>query len=172
MDHLWTPWRSTYMEAKKAPGECVFCAAFRTVEDDEARLVIHRGESCFVILNRYPYTSGHLMIVPNGHVSRLSASTPESSGEMMSLARDAERILENVYKPDGINIGMNLGAAAGAGIQQHIHLHVLPRWFGDANFITSIGDTRIIPESLDETYAKLRGEFAKLEPVGAVTRGE
>ena len=102
------------------------------------------------------------MIVPNEHVSKLSASTSESSQEMMALARDAERILENVYKPDGINLGMNLGAAAGAGIQQHIHLHVLPRWFGDANFITSIGDTRIIPESLEETYTKLRVEFDKL----------
>lgn len=163
MDHLWTPWRSTYINAKKGPGECIFCRAFSNPQDDEANLVVHRGTECFVLLNRYPYTSGHLMIVPNEHVSRLRQSSHSSSLELIVLARDAEQILETLYRPDGENLGMNLGAAAGAGIQEHIHLHILPRWFGDANFMTAIGEARIIPESLEHTYAKVRAEFTKLK---------
>ncbi len=163
MDHLWTPWRSTYMEAKKTPGECVFCRAFRQPADDEENLVVYRGETCFVILNRYPYTTGHLMIVPNEHVSRLMASSPASSREMIELTRCAERILESIYKPDGLNLGMNLGSAAGAGITEHIHMHVLPRWLGDANFMTAVGDTRIMPEGLEITYEKVRRGFETLK---------
>lgn len=162
MDYLWTPWRSTYIKAKKEPGGCIFCRAFSNPQDDETNLVVYRGQECFVLLNRYPYTSGHLMIVPNEHVSRLNGSTRASSLEMIVLARDAERVLENIYHPDGVNLGMNLGAAAGAGIQEHIHLHVLPRWFGDANFMTAVGQARIIPESLEDTYAKVRSEFVKV----------
>ncbi len=163
MDHLWTPWRSTYMERKNSAPDCVFCVAASNPEDDEKRLVVHRGQSCFVILNRYPYTSGHLMIVPYDHVSKLGATTAEASAEMMTLARQAERIIEAVYRPDGLNMGLNVGAAAGAGISQHLHLHVLPRWSGDANFMTTVGDARIIPEALQDTYAKIRKAFADLE---------
>ncbi len=147
------------MKEKKDKGICIFCQAAANRDDTET-LVLHRGEHCFVILNRYPYTSGHLMIAPFAHVPRLTAITEEASAEMMRLARFAETAIEKCYQPDGLNLGMNLGEAAGAGIEQHIHLHVLPRWKGDANFMTSIGDTRIIPEALDVTYERLSGEFA------------
>lgn len=136
--------------------------AARNPGDDEKTLVVHRGEHCFVILNRYPYTSGHLMIVPYDHVSKLEAATPGSTGELMVLARQAEQVLEAIYKPDGLNLGMNLGVAAGAGIEQHLHLHVLPRWSGDANFMTTIGHSRVIPEALEDTFRKVSLGFAAL----------
>ena len=158
MAHLWTPWRSTYMKAKHEANQCVFCAAAEGTADEDS-LLIYRGEHCFVILNRYPYTSGHLMIAPYRHVSRLLQVGSEVTGEMMGLARLAEQNLEEIYHPDGLNLGMNLGEAAGAGIEQHIHLHVLPRWKGDANFMTTVGGVRIMPEDLDETYRKLRPKF-------------
>ncbi len=159
MDHLWTPWRATYIESHKEPGVCVFCLAAAQPEQDREHLVVHRADHCFVILNRYPYTSGHLMIVPYQHVSKLVLTTPAASAQMMDLARAAEEILDSVYQPDGLNLGLNAGAAAGAGIAQHLHLHMLPRWSGDANFMTSIGNTRIIPESLDRTFEKLHHGF-------------
>ena len=159
MSHLWTPWRSTYMTAKKDKSRCIFCAAAEGSADEES-LLIYRGEFCFVILNRYPYTTGHLMIAPYQHVSRLLQVTQEVTDEMMRLARLAEQNLEDVYRPDGLNLGMNLGEAAGAGIEQHIHLHVLPRWKGDANFMTTVGAVRIMPEALVETYRKLKPKFA------------
>ncbi len=161
MDYLWTPWRSTYMEAKRTSYECVFCVAARDPANDSENLVVYRGQECFVILNRYPYTSGHLMVVPYAHVSTLDMATEASTGEMMQLAREAEQVLENVYKPDGLNLGMNIGSAAGAGIAQHLHLHVLPRWSGDANFMTTVGHARIIPEALEDTYRKLKAGFAE-----------
>lgn len=114
-----------------------------------------------VMLNKYPYTSGHLMIAPFAHVSRLAGLTETGAEEIMQLTRRAEQVLEGTYHPDGLNLGMNLGEAAGAGIDQHIHMHVLPRWNGDANFMTAIADTRIIPEALEDTYSKLRDGFAK-----------
>jgi ATP adenylyltransferase len=158
MDHLWTPWRSTYIKAKK-DDLCIFCIAASST-DDEKTLVIHRARLNFIILNRYPYTSGHLMIAPYEHVSRLQALDETVTAEMMSLARSAERVLEVVYRPHGLNMGLNLGEAAGAGIEQHLHLHALPRWKGDANFMTSVGNTRIVPETLDETYKKIKAGFA------------
>ena len=160
MWHLWAPWRSTYMNANKKLQRCIFCVAAESAADEE-NLVVYRARFTFAILNRYPYTSGHLMIAPYEHVSRLSQAAEEASEEMMRVARRAERILENVYRADGLNIGMNLGEAAGAGIEQHIHLHVLPRWTGDANFMTSVATTRVLPEGLDETFAKLRQAFAE-----------
>jgi ATP adenylyltransferase len=161
MKHLWTPWRSTYATRKVPSGQCIFCAAL-TSPDDTDNYVLHRAAHNFVILNRFPYSSGHLMIAPNVHVSRLSDVTEEASQEMMHLTRASERILEAIYKPQGINLGMNLGEAAGAGIAAHIHLHVLPRWTGDANFMTVIANTRVMPESLEETYEKLRESFIDL----------
>ena len=163
MLHLWTPWRSTYIHAKTDMRRCIFCEAARGSNDEES-FVIYRGALCFVLLNRYPYTSGHVMIAPYDHVSRLSDTTQEATDEMMRVARRAEQALEEVYHPDGINLGMNLGEAAGAGIEQHIHLHVLPRWKGDANFMSTVSDTRIIPETLDMTYTKLRPKFAEFLP--------
>lgn len=161
MMRLWTPWRSTYMNEKKSKSSCIFCDA-AAGQNDEETLVVYRGTHIFGILNRYPYTTGHLMIAPYSHVSRLTQATDETAREMMLTARRAERILENIYNPDGLNIGMNLGEAAGAGIEEHIHLHVLPRWRGDANFMTSIGETRVLPELLGDTFQKIRQGF--LEP--------
>lgn len=158
MSHLWTPWRSTYVTAKKDESRCIFCAAAEGSNDEES-LLIYRGQFCFVILNRYPYTTGHLMIAPYRHVSRMLQVDQDVTGEMMLLARRAEGILEEVYRPDGLNVGMNLGEAAGAGIEQHIHLHVLPRWKGDANFMTTVGQVRIVPEALGDTYRKLKPKF-------------
>ena len=159
MTHLWTPWRSAYMQEKKDKSRCIFCDALASSEDEQ-NLVVYRGKSTFVILNRYPYTSGHLMIAPHVHVSRLAQISEETADELMKLARRAEEIIEAVYQPDGLNVGMNLGHAAGAGIEEHIHMHVLPRWLGDSNFMTSLSNTRVIPESLQETYAKLKRRFA------------
>ncbi len=158
MDYLWTPWRSTYIKEKRPEGHCVFCAAAAS-DDEEETLLIYRGQLCFVLLNRYPYTTGHLMIAPYQHASRIGQTTEETTREMMQLARRAERVLEDMYHPDGLNMGLNLGEAAGAGIEQHIHLHVLPRWKGDANFMTTVGHARIMPETLDDTYAKVRPAF-------------
>ncbi len=160
MDHLWTPWRSTYISGKTETPGCIFCSAAADPSQDSKTLVVYRGRLVFVILNRFPYTSGHLMIAPYEHVSRLSSASEEATAEMMAIARRSEQILEQTYKPDGLNMGMNLGEAAGAGIAQHIHLHILPRWSGDANFMTTVAETRVMPEALDRTYEKLRAAFA------------
>jgi ATP adenylyltransferase len=159
MDHLWTPWRSAYIKAEKDHSRCVFCDA-AACENDEETLVVYRADLCFILLNRYPYTNGHLMIAPYQHASRLQALDAAVTTEMMSLARTAEAVLQAAYKPHGMNVGLNLGEAAGAGIEQHLHMHALPRWKGDANFMTSIGNTRIVPEALDDTYKKVRAGFA------------
>jgi ATP adenylyltransferase len=159
MSHLWTPWRSKYIQEHKASNGCIFCAAAAGENDKEA-LVLFRGEHNFIILNRYPYTSGHLMIAPYAHVSRLNQISPAVTQEMMELLRQGEDILQQTYRCNGLNLGMNLGEAAGAGIEEHIHMHLLPRWYGDANFMSVIGDTRVLPELLEDTYAKLAGKFA------------
>jgi ATP adenylyltransferase len=159
MTHLWTPWRSKYMTDRKDKSCCIFCNAAAGTEDAQS-LIVYRGEFTFVILNRYPYTSGHLMIAPYAHVSRLTQASEAATQEMMHLVRRAETLLQRIYNPHGLNVGMNLGEAAGAGIEQHIHMHVLPRWNGDANFMTSIGHTRVIPERLEDTYIKLHGAFS------------
>ena len=164
MEHLWTPWRSTYMKAaQENKTRCIFCAAV-SGDNDPQTLVTYRGSHVFVILNRYPYTSGHIMIAPYAHVSRLNDAPAEAVAEMAELLKAGEQILEQAYNPDGINLGMNLGRAAGAGIEQHIHMHMLPRWNGDANFMTSVADTRIIPELLEETYSKIKQGFERLRP--------
>lgn len=160
MDHLWTPWRSTYVVHKGDPRTCIFCSVGADPSKDPENLVVFRGALSFIILNRFPYTSGHLMVAPYEHVSRLAAASPETAAEIMRMARLSEEVLEQTYRPDGLNLGMNLGEAAGAGIAQHIHLHVLPRWGGDANFMTTVAHTRVMPESLPETYEKLKSAFA------------
>ncbi len=147
------------MNANKEASRCIFCNALASDQDEE-NLIAFRGKHCFVILNRYPYTSGHIMIAPYAHVARLNEATPDTLDEIARLTRHAELVLEQAYHPDGMNLGMNLGRAAGAGIADHIHMHMLPRWNGDANFMTSVAGTRIIPESLDETYSKIRQGFA------------
>ena len=129
-------------------------------EDDPKNFVVHRAKRNFIVLNLYPYTSGHLMIVPYEHVDNLAGAAPETLQEMMLLAQQAQRHMSAIYKPAGFNLGMNLGESAGAGIVGHIHLHVLPRWPGDTSFITTVGETRVLPEELAVTYGKLRAAFA------------
>jgi ATP adenylyltransferase len=159
MDYLWTPWRYQYVTKAEDAGVCVFCSAAQS-EDDAQTLVVHRGTHNLVILNRYPYCSGHVMVVPYEHVATLEKLSDEALGELFRLARDCETHLRAAYRPDGLNLGMNLGKSAGAGIADHLHLHVLPRWAGDTNFMTVVGETRVVPESLDVTWAKLRSAFA------------
>ncbi len=160
MDHLWAPWRSTYVTDKRDTEGCLFCQAART-GDDRQMLVVYRAQHNFILLNRYPYTSGHLMIAPYQHASRLSQIDSATAEEMIHLAGRAEQSLQHAYHPDGLNIGMNLGEAAGAGIEQHIHLHVLPRWVGDANFMTAVANTRVLPEDLDATFDKVKQAFGR-----------
>jgi len=157
MDYIWTPWRYQYMKETRSSAEveCIFCDAAQRTDDDET-LIVYRGAKTFIILNRYPYTSGHVMIVPYAHVAELGACDAEALGEMMGLAQRVEAVYRESYKPDGMNLGMNLGRAAGAGVIGHVHLHMLPRWFGDANFMTVVGETRVQPEDLSATYARLR----------------
>ena len=157
MDYLWTPWRYQYMAsvtAGKQP-ECIFCDALQRNADDET-LIVYRGAKNFVILNRFPYTSGHVMVVPYAHVAELNLCEEGALAEMMELAQRMESIFRKEYKPDGMNLGMNLGRAAGAGVAGHLHLHMLPRWFGDANFMTVTGETRVHPEDLATTYKRLK----------------
>jgi ATP adenylyltransferase len=161
MDYLWTPWRYQYMEqvtAGKQP-DCIFCDAAAS-KDDENTLIVYRGAKVFVILNRFPYTSGHVMIVPYAHVAELNLCDPGALDEMMHLAQRVEKAFQANYKPDGMNLGMNLGRAAGAGVAGHLHLHALPRWFGDSNFMTVVGETRVHPEELSVTYQRLRKALA------------
>ncbi|MDE3197383.1 MAG: HIT domain-containing protein [Acidobacteriota bacterium] len=160
MDYLWSPWRYRYLTASQKPGDCVFCRIAADTRDEQ-NLVVHRARHNFVVLNRFPYTSGHLMVVPYTHSDTLSAIDPEAAGEMMLLVRLSERLLRETYKPEGLNLGMNLGESAGAGIAGHIHMHVLPRWYGDANFMTTVGETRVLPEELDLTWRRLQTAFTQ-----------
>ncbi|MDX6406129.1 MAG: adenylyltransferase [Blastocatellia bacterium] len=138
---------------------CIFCDAFRDPAHDEKNFVLHRGASAFVILNLYPYISGHLMIAPNAHLGELDAAPKETTNEIMELAKRSQTALREVYSPQGFNLGMNLGRAAGAGIADHIHMHLMPRWVGDTNFMTSVAETRVLSEDLPTTYHKLRAKF-------------
>lgn len=155
MDYLWTPWRYRYMADASKDDRCIFCDALAQ-DDDPRTLIVLRGERCFVILNRFPYTSGHSMIVPYAHQADLAAADPDMLAEMMRLAQRVETALAKMYQPQGFNLGMNLGRAAGAGITGHLHLHILPRWAGDANFMTVVGETRVEPEELSTTYERMR----------------
>ncbi len=163
MDRLWSPWRYRYATQGKPAdaGACIFCDKAKQ-NDEAANLVLHRGVTCYALLNLYPYSTGHLLIVPYQHVDSLASASPEAAAEMMSLARVAETALRTVYNPGGINLGMNLGECAGAGVAGHIHLHVLPRWFGDANFLSVVGETRVLLEELPVTWRRLREAFAAI----------
>jgi ATP adenylyltransferase len=161
MDHLWSPWRLDYItSADKAIG-CVFCDA-QTADGYQASLVVHRGAACFVILNLYPYNNGHLLIVPNRHLRSLAEMTSEELCELGELTRRSEIALTEAYEPHGMNMGINLGKPAGAGVLYHLHMHVVPRWNGDTNFMTVVGQTRVLPEELSATAAKLRAIFERL----------
>ena len=189
MDRLWTPWRYSYItraDPQSRSGvpaalnawpstdaedkHCIFCNMIAAVEyaiangmsretAEEAAQIVHRGSHCFVCLNAYPYSTGHVMIVPYQHLSSLAGLPAGAANEMMLLAQRSELVLREVYSPDGLNMGLNLGEAAGAGIADHIHMHVLPRWVGDTNFMTVTAETRVLPEPLDVTWKKVRPLF-------------
>jgi ATP adenylyltransferase len=144
-----------YIKAFKKNG-CVFCQALTEPQDGEDNLIVVRGEKSFVILNRFPYTSGHIMILPYKHVPRLNDLDAETRAEMIELVNRGTQVLQEIYNPQGFNIGINIGEAAGAGIEEHIHIHIVPRWSGDTNYMTSIGKTRVVPEPLDETYRQVK----------------
>jgi len=159
MDYLWTPWRYRYVADASKDDRCIFCDAL-AANDDRRMLIVLRSSKNFVILNRYPYTSGHAMVVPYAHVADLDAAEPDTLAEMMRLAQRVQTALGKTYEPQGYNLGMNLGRAAGAGVTHHLHLHILPRWSGDANFMTVTGETRVEPEELSTTYDKLQKALA------------
>jgi ATP adenylyltransferase len=188
MDHLWTPWRFAYVTAAEGrarsgvpaalaawPGDlgCVFCNLIASIDyaisngmsserAEAAGGLILRGKHCFICLNAFPYTSGHVMAMPYDHLDRLAALPAEAAQELMELAQRAERALERVYHPHGFNFGMNIGQSAGAGVAGHLHLHAMPRWAGDTNFMTTVGETRVLPEDLETTWRRLRQAFAEL----------
>jgi ATP adenylyltransferase len=160
MEHLWSPWRLAYITGGASSGGCVFCNAL--VDPGADPLIVHRGATCYVILNLYPYNNGHLMVVPNRHLASLASATAEERSELIELTTRAEIALTEAYAPHGLNMGINLGKPAGAGVLDHVHLHVVPRWNGDTNFMTVVGQTRVLPEELPDTAARLRPIFERL----------
>ena len=154
MDYLWTPWRYAFVTGADQKVDCIFCNAPK--ESDETALIVYRGENCYVILNKYPYTNGHVMVVPYAHLDELQKLPTDAAHEMMLLTRKMESVLRSLYRPDGINLGMNIGKAAGAGVAGHIHMHILPRWVADANFVSVIGETRVLPEALEVKWERIR----------------
>ena len=158
MDHIFTPWRYAFVTGADKAAGCIFCD-LPSLNDDGKALIVHRAQHCFVILNAYPYTSGHVMVSPYEHVDQLQKLSEPAAQEMMALTRKLEGILRELYHPEGLNLGMNLGKAAGAGIAGHIHMHVLPRWVADANFMSTIGETRVLPEDLATTYKRMKEKF-------------
>jgi ATP adenylyltransferase len=160
MERLWSPWRLDYVTGAKPAGGCVFCEASGAGEQES--LVLFRGRTCYVVLNLYPYNNGHLMVVPYRHVASLAGLGPEELGEVALLTQRAEVALTEAYRPQGINIGINLGRPAGAGILEHIHVHAVPRWNGDTNFMTVVGNMRVLPEDLSAGAARLRPIFQRL----------
>src|ERR1700722_9488537 len=167
MDYVWTPWRYHYIVTTGREDRCVFCDA-AAAGDDAAMLIVFRGRKNFVILNRFPYTSGHAMVVPYAHQATLSQLDSETLTEMIGLAQRLEAALQTIYHPEGYNVGLNIGRAAGAGIAGHLHLHVLPRWVGDTNFMTTVSETRVLPEELTQTYERLRRILQAGAPADAV----
>lgn len=158
MDHLWTPWRLPYLQDDRPlPTECLFCS--KPQQPDAEAHIVHRGDLGYIILNRFPYNNGHLMIAPYAHVASLEVLETEVATELMALTRLSLRVLREAYDPEGFNVGANIGAAAGAGVADHFHLHIVPRWAGDTNYMTTIGRTRIIPEWMNQMYARLRPLF-------------
>jgi ATP adenylyltransferase len=159
VERLWSSWRLAYVTGCESKG-CIFCDAL--ADDEAAALVLFRGATCFVILNLYPYNNGHLMVVPNRHVAALAEATTEELGEMMRLTQAAEIALTEAYRAHGINVGMNLGRQAGAGVADHMHVHVVPRWAGDTNFMSVVGGVRVLPEELGQTAERLRPIFERI----------
>jgi ATP adenylyltransferase len=164
MERLWAPWRLAYVtSASGEPPACIFC---NTSDPGRADLIVARGRLSFVILNLYPYNNGHLMVVPNRHVPSLAAMSVEELDELIRFTRRSEMVLTEAYAPQGINVGINLGRPAGAGVADHLHVHLVPRWNGDTNFMTVVGNVRVVPEALDATKAKLEPIFERLAQEG------
>ena len=161
MNHLWSPWRMEYIQTKKDNSSCVFCDVLEQ-EDGWENLILFRGRYNYAILNRYPYNTGHALIIPYRHVASYELLTPEERSEMMELINQTTKVIRQAYHPDAFNIGANIGEAAGAGIAPHVHFHVLPRWYGDTNFVTTIGQTRIVPENLSDTYDQLKKAWVEI----------
>jgi ATP adenylyltransferase len=159
-ERIWSPWRKAYVTAGAREPGCVLCRALEQAADPDS-LVVQVAALSFVVMNLYPYNAGHVMIAPRRHLGSLAEATSEELSEMMALARRLESVMARVYTPDGINLGLNLGKAAGAGVADHIHLHMLPRWVGDTNFMTTVGGTRVIPEDPVEACARLKAEIDK-----------
>ena len=159
MDFIWSPWRYEYLASGgvKAPS-CVFCVGEDRTHDAE-RLIVFRGTHNFIILNLFPYTSGHLMVAPYEHLDTIVSAKADQLTEMMQLSKKSIAVLQKLYRADGFNLGMNLGSAAGAGVREHFHLHVVPRWIGDASFMTIVGETRVLPEELQKTYERVKAEL-------------
>jgi ATP adenylyltransferase len=164
MERLWSPWRLPYVTTTKTPETCIFCDASDPNDSDSthSELVLVRGRTAYVILNLYPYNNGHVMVVPYRHIQSLVPATPDELAELMRLTRDAESALTEAYRPQGINVGINLGRPAGAGIADHVHIHLVPRWTGDTNFMSVIGNVRVVPEDLRDSARRLRPIFEKL----------
>jgi len=173
MDRLWSPWRLPYILNGGEARGCVFCEAFADSDPPEptaadagtfhqSSLIVFRGTTCYVILNLYPYNNGHLMVVPNRHIASLAAATGDELSELIELTRRSEVALVEAYSPHGMNMGINLGKPAGAGVLDHVHMHIVPRWSGDTNFMTVVGETRVLPEELTRTAEKLKPIFERL----------
>ena len=160
MEYLWSPWRMEYIENGPQEDGCVFCK-MQSMQDGTENLIAYRGTLAYVILNRYPYTSGHLMVNPFVHKSTLEELDPPTRAEMMELASRCTTVLANIYTPQGFNIGVNIGKAAGAGVLGHVHIHIVPRWNGDTNFMSAVGQTRVLPEALEVTFERIKNEFQK-----------
>ncbi len=162
MKHLWAPWRMTYIQEGIDETECLFCSLV-SMDDGPDNLIIHRGQHVFVILNRFPYTNGHVMVVPFKHKSSLEGLPADVLLEMIRFTQLSTQVLRATYETDGFNIGANIGEAAGAGVKEHVHFHIVPRWHGDTNFMASTAETRVIPEDLSVTYEKLRHHWQDLD---------
>ena len=158
MYQLWTPWRMKYLENEAHTEECPFCLALNDADQDQRHLV-NRGKRTFVVLNRYPYTTGHLLVLPLEHREKLSVLDKDTRAELMEVINHAMEVLRKVYHPEGFNVGLNLGRAAGAGIPRHLHWHVVPRWSGDTNYMTAAGGVRVLPELLEDTLKKVRSAW-------------
>ncbi|NUQ85874.1 MAG: HIT domain-containing protein [Anaerolineales bacterium] len=162
MNHLWSPWRMEYIENHNKENGCIFCAA-QSREDSAENLIAHRGKLAYVILNRYPYTSGHVMVVPFAHQPTIEELDPATRAEMMELTSLCMTVLRRVYNPQAFNMGANIGEAAGAGVKEHVHIHIVPRWRGDTNFMSALGGTRVLPELLEDTYQRIKNGFQEIK---------
>lgn len=163
MDRLWAPWRMTYINGMGdggSPNACFLCAA-RDAKDDRAALVFLRRPLAFAVLNRYPYNNGHTLIVPTAHKGNLEELSDEEMLALMTMTRDVIALFKRFFRPDGFNVGLNFGRSAGAGLPEHLHLHIVPRWTGDTNFMPVLGDTKVIPQSLEDLYDRILAELAK-----------